>query len=178
MKILVVSYSLTGNNDGLAAHIAAAFSGTHCRIVEAKPRSMGTTALDMLFGRVPAVNIPAELNAGFDAVIFAAPVWMGKAASPLRACFAHLRGKPGRYAFVSLSGGADGPDSNAALAADLEKRLKAVPSAVVDLHIADLLPADPKPVRAKTSAYRATEDDYRNLTARAVAALRDAGISV
>lgn len=177
MRIMVVSYSLTGNNDGFAASIAAACSGTHARLREPKPRTMGAIALDMIFGRTPKIDILPELDGSFDAVLFVAPVWMGQVASPLRACFRLLRGKIGAYAFISLSGGADGPESNPKIAAELTKRLVKAPLAVIDLHIADLLPQEPKPTRAITSAYRANEDDLRKLTGEAMAALRAVGIS-
>lgn len=38
------------------------------------------------------------------------------------------------------------------------------PSLLIDLHIADLLPTDPKPVRKVTSAYRINNTDIDKLT--------------
>jgi hypothetical protein len=65
-----------------------------------------------------------------------------------------------RYAFISISGGADGP--NPKLAGELEKRAGTEPGALIDLHIADLLPSDPKPTRKITSAYRINSEDIEN----------------
>jgi hypothetical protein len=179
MSTLAVSYSLTGNNNALAASLAAACGAQHVRVTEAKPRKMGTIALDMLFGRTPKVAPLAERACDFDAVIFVAPVWMGSVASPLRGAFRQYAPTIGQYAFVSLSGGADGPSSNqATLPADLAKRLGKAPAALVDLHISDLLPAEPKPERKDTSAYRASEDDLLALTKTALTALRGAGLAV
>jgi len=172
MKVIVISYSLTGNNDALATSIASEFSAEHIRITESKPRTMGTIALDMLFNRTPKVNptmIDVEDN---DLVIFVGPVWMGHVASPLRAYFKHLKGKLDQYAFVSISGGADGP--NPKLAGELKKRVGKEPAALINLYIVDLLPSDPKPTREDTSSYRLTEEDVRSLTDKVVKTLKEA----
>jgi flavodoxin len=41
MKIKVISYSLTGNNQALATSIAAEFAAEHIKISESKPRNFG-----------------------------------------------------------------------------------------------------------------------------------------
>jgi hypothetical protein len=107
-----------------------------------------------------------------DLVIFVGPVWMGQVAAPLRAYFKHLKGRLDQYAFVSISGGANGP--NPKLAGELKKRVGKEPTAVIDLHIADLLPSDPKPTREDTSAYRLNDEDVRSLTDKIVKTLKEA----
>lgn len=166
MKAIVISYSLTGNNDALAASLAAALAAKHIRITEAKPRGVGAIALDMLFNRTPKVSLPAENIADYDLALFVGPVWMGQAASPLRAGFKQFGPNIGKYGFVSISGGADGP--NPKLGDELKKRLGKAPAYVIDMHIADLLPADPKPTRDDTSNYRVTENDLKRLTEQVV----------
>jgi len=133
---------------------------------------MGKTALDMLFHRIPKVEVPVGLGA-YDLVLFIAPVWMGQVASPLRGCFRKLGQEIRAFAFASISGGADG--QNPRLAAELRKSLGREPAAVVDLHIADLLPREPKPERKDTSAYKVTEGDVEHLTGKVLAALAEAG---
>ena len=44
---------------------------------------------------------------------------------------------------------------------------------LLDLHLADLLPAEPKPTRDDTMAYRVTESDVIHLTDSVVAVLRE-----
>ena len=171
MKITVISYSLTGNNEALATSIASEFSAEHIRITESKPRTTGTIALDMLFNRTPKVN-PTMINVeDNDLVIFVGPVWMGQVASPLRACFKHLKTSLGQYAFISISGGADGV--NPKLGRELNKRVGKKPVAIIDLHIADLLPSDPKPTRKDTSFYRLNDEDVKSLTNTIVKTLRE-----
>jgi len=98
-------------------------------------------------------------------------VWMGQIATPFRACFKQLRKKVSRYAFISISGGADGP--NPKIAGELKKKLGKEPIALIDLHIADLLSPEPKPTRDDTSAYRITESDVRYLTDKIVSTLNE-----
>lgn len=173
MKAMVISYSLTGNNEALAASLAVSLAAEHARVTEARPRTMGAILLDMLFNRTPLIEMPEGSMECHDLVVFVGPVWMGRIASPLRACFGRLGPKIGRYAFVSISGGADGP--NPGLADELRKRLKKEPVSVVDMHVADLLPEDPKPIRAVTSAYRLKAEEAEGLADTALSALRKAG---
>jgi hypothetical protein len=162
MKTTVVSYSLTGNNESLAKSLAGALAAEHIRVTERGRRSMATIVLDMVFNRTPKVSVPAVKPEDAGLVVFVGPVWMGHAASPFRACFKQLGPRLGKYAFVSISGGADGP--NPKLAADLKKRLGKEPAALVDLHKADFLPPEPKPTRNDTMEYKISEKEVRLLT--------------
>jgi flavodoxin len=171
MKIIVISYSLTGNNDALAAAIASAFVAEHIKISETKPRTTWTIMLDVIFNRTPSVNPSPRAFENNDLIIFVAPVWMGKVATPLRAYFNYLKNKSGKYAFVSISGGADGPNDK--LAAELNKRLGKEPVALINMYVADLLPPNTKPTRKDTTAYRLNETEIRSLTNTAVKYLRE-----
>jgi hypothetical protein len=86
---------------------------------------------------------------------------MGQVATPLRAYLKQIKTNQ-RYAYVSISGGADGP--NPKLADELIKRTGQKPVALINLYIADLLPSDPKPTRKDTSAYQLNNNDVRKLT--------------
>ena len=174
MKIIIISYSLTGNNEAVASSMAAELSAEHIKISETKPRTHFTIGIDMLFNRTPKVKVNPIVDKveDNDFVIFVGPVWMGQVAAPLRAYFKHLKARICQYAFVSISGGADGP--NPKIAHELNKRLGKKPAAVIDLHIADLLPSDPKPTREDTSSYRINDEDVRSLTSKIVKSLKDA----
>ena len=123
MKTICISYSLTGNNDALAASIASKLGADHVKVTDAKKRTMGMTAFDMLLNRTPQISMPEVNMADYSRVVFFAPIWMGQIASPLRGCFKKLSSGIGTYAFISLSGGAGGADITAKLTKDLEKRL-------------------------------------------------------
>ena len=170
MKVGIISYSLTGNNETLANSLASVYKAEHIRISETKWRSMGKIVVDLLLNRVPSIHFHFTEAAAYDMILFVGPVWGGKVATPFRACFKQLSPLIENYAFVSISGGALGP--NTKLQDDLEKRLKKPPVSVIDLHVADLLPQSPKPRAAETGAYRITKDDARKLTDAVVTKLR------
>lgn len=171
MNVLIISYSLTGNNEKLAIGSASALSAEHIRIREPRKRTIGKIILDMVFNLNPKIQIPAINPADYDLIIFIGPVWLGQVAFPLRTCFQQLRSGIGKYAFISLSGGADG--SNPKLAEELKKRLGKEPMILLDFHIAELLPSEPKPTRKDTSAYQINERDIEYLTGRILSALKD-----
>lgn len=171
MKTLIISYSLTGNNGALATSIAKALTAEHTKVIELKPRTLFTTFVDMLFNRTPLIMPITTKPADYDLVIFMAPVWMGQVATPLRACLKQLKASPVKYAFVCVSGGSAGP--NTKLEADLVKRTGKAPAALIDLHIADLLPANPKPTQKDTAAYHINSNDVKKLTASAVEELQE-----
>lgn len=171
MKVLIISYSLTGNNQAIANNIAKEFAAEHIKISEPKLRTTGTIFFDILFNRTPQVTPMVDRVEVYDLVIFVGPVWMGHVATPFRAYFKHLQTKLGKYAFVSISGGADG--ENPKLANELNQRIGKKPAALIDLHIANLLPPDPKPKRKDTQAYHLNGTDVKNLTNIIVKALRE-----
>lgn len=171
MKTLIISYSLTGNNDALANGIAEQLSAEHIRVTEKKPRKNGTIFADLIFKRYPKVQPEPGDMKGYDIILFIGPVWIGETATPLRPYIERLKSNACRYAFVSISGGADGP--NVKLPAELEKRTGRKPAALVDMHIADLLPMA-KPTRKDTGVYRINDADIKKLTGAAVKAVREA----
>jgi hypothetical protein len=175
MKAIVISYSLTGNNEDLAASLAATLGAEHVRITEPKPRTMGTIVLDMVFKRTPKIVMPVEKIEAYDLVLFVGPVWMGQIATPFRACFRQLSPRIGKYAFISISGGAEGP--NPKLADELKKRLGREPVCLIDLHIADLLPSEPEPTRKDTMGYRINEREVEHLADTVVATLNETTVN-
>jgi len=172
MKTAVISYSLTGNNEALANSVAEELAVEHIRVTEPRRRTMVSIVLDMIFGRTPQVQPTASRLENYDLILFCGPVWMGQVATPLRAYLKYLKTGLRRYAFISISGGADG--ANTKLTGELKKRVGREPIALIDLHIADLLPPDPKPVRKVTSAYRIDDRDIEKLTGTVVKTVQEA----
>jgi hypothetical protein len=175
MKIKVISYSLTGNNEALAASIAGEFSAEHIKIIESNKRTSFTIVLDRIFNRIPQVSpSPDKIEdkiKNTDLVIFVGPIWLGQVATPFRAYFDYFKDKLGRYAFISISGGANGP--NPELNDELKKRLGKEPAALINLYIADLLPLEPKPTIKITSAYLLKDTEVKSLTNTVVKTLRE-----
>jgi multimeric flavodoxin WrbA len=171
MKTKIISYSFTGNNAQLAQKIAEKISAEHIVVQEKNKRSVFKIALDVIFNRTPKI---APLTCDIDhddLIIFMGPVWMGSVASPLRACFSQLQDSMGRYAYISISSGADG--SNPKITDDLTKRIGKAPVAVIDLHIADLMSQDSQPTREDISQYKITDEDIEKLAQQAISQLRE-----
>jgi hypothetical protein len=176
MKIVVISYSFTGNNEALASSVAEEFAVEHIKIKETKQRTGGSIILDIIFNRTPKVQPTVDSLENVDLILFFGPIWMGQVATPLRAYLKHLKTNPCKYAFISISGGADGV--NPKIAGELKKRVGREPIALVDGHISDLLPPEPKPDRKITSAYRINNEDVKKLTNTIVKTVREAILNV
>jgi flavodoxin len=171
MKITVISYSLTGNNEALANSIAKEFAADHIRIKEIKSRTMVSIMIDLIFNRTPKIKPMPERLDDYDLIILFGPIWIGQLATPLRVYLNYLKTNHCRYAFISLSGGAD--STNPKIADELKKRVGREPISLIDLHVSDLLPSDPKPTRKDTSAYRINEEDTKKLTNIVMKTLKD-----
>lgn len=171
MKSIIISYSLTGNNDIIAKSVAAELGAKHIKISEPKTRTMGKIVFDILFNRTPQVDPIIEKVEEYDLVIFMAPVWLGQVATPLRAYFKQFKDRISKYAFVTICGGAEGP--NTKLASELKKRMGKEPAALIEMHIADLLPPDSKPQKKDTMDYHLNDKDVQSLTSKIVKALRE-----
>jgi len=157
MKTLVISYSLTGNNATLAQGIARQLGAEHANLEETRSRSVVTIIWDTLFRRIPSLKPLAVDPFSYDHVIFVAPVWLGAVASPFRGLFRELKGKLHSYSFISFSAGPD--DQGPGLEKELQRRLGAKPSALLNPLICAFLPDGPKTSRKELDAYRLTGDE-------------------
>lgn len=166
MKTLVVSYSFTGNNARLAEGIARQTGADWTKINEKKQRNVFTIVLDVLFNRTPKIEVPMVSHEAYQRLIFVAPVWLGKVASPLRAVFKRWKGKVPEYAFVSISAGADGKAPQ--LEPELSRRMGLKPVKVVNPLIHHLLPEEPKPSRKELDAYRLKGDEAETIVREVV----------
>lgn len=80
MKILAISYSLTGNNEALAKSVARELAAEHLKITEPKSRTIGSIVIDMIFNRTPQVQPMPDRLGHYDLILFFAPIWMGQVA--------------------------------------------------------------------------------------------------
>lgn len=157
MKALLVDYSLTGNNRRLADHLAERLSADRESIEVLRSMSNGAIALDRLFGRAPKIAENTRQPADYDLVVLLGPVWMGKIASPLRTYIRRHRGGFRQVAFVSLSGGALGPNKN--VEKEIADRTGLPPRLVHQFYTNDLIPEEEKKKMSRTSVYQLTADD-------------------
>lgn len=174
MNTIIISYSLNGNNGKLAQNLSQTLKARHIVISEPSRRTMLTIVLDVLFKRIPKVNPPpTEILpqlAHDDLVLFVAPVWLGQVATPLRSYLSKLQVKLHRYAFISISGGAKGPNPN--LERELTTRVGKKPITVINLFTAQFLSQTPPPEIKDTIDYKITENEATLLSKQVVERLQ------
>ena len=159
MKILIISYSLSGNNRLLARHVAEMLNAEWEEIQATRDMSIMALAFDALFNRKPPIAPQSKNPADYDVVILTGPIWMGKIASPLRSYVKIHKNEIKEAAFLSICGGALG--KNPKVEMQLKKMTGMSPKAVKQLYISDLLPEDKRNDSAATSAYTVSENDLR-----------------
>lgn len=175
MKILVIYYSHTGNNAALAEKIAKELNAETFRLRDQKNRTMKRIVLDMMLHRSPRLQVLPNRVDAYELVLFIGPVWMFSVNSPLKSCMKAIRKQIDKYAFVSLSGGALGP--NTKLAKQLKKLLGKNQALHLDLPIKYFCTMDKEPDQKETSSYLLCKhpddlDRVSSVVTSAVSALR------
>lgn len=157
MKYLVVSYSFSGNNARLAKGLAEKINSDHIKIEEARKRRIPTILFDIIFNRTPKIRpIENELS-DYDYVVFVAPIWFGKIATPFRQLFKACKDYIHNYAFVSLSGGTNGIAPN--VRKELETYLGKAPQLLEHHLICDLVPYEQRGDRKILHSYKLNDSD-------------------
>ena len=170
MKVLVLSYSYTGNNARFATALSRALDATQVEILPKHAVTTGTIMLDLIFARKPEIGFICATLRGYDLVVLVAPVWMGQPAFPLRRCLEALKGTTVPYAFLTISGGSS--EGNPQLRGALIRRTGREPALVHEQFICKLLPPTPAPSRQDVMQYRLTDSASNQLVENAICALK------
>jgi hypothetical protein len=113
MRCLVVFYSFSGTTRRVAeaaAHdLAADISEVHAPRYATGSFRYLRAAFDSWRGRLPAIEVRGAQPDDYDFVLLLAPVWVGHAATPMRAYAAQARGRLKRATFVLTCGGSCPP---------------------------------------------------------------------
>jgi hypothetical protein len=109
MRTLVVYYSFTGNTRNVAERAARDLGADIAEVLSARYESGGLrfllAAFDSWRGRLPAIGVSGPLPDEYDFVLLMSPVWVGHAATPMRAYLAQNHGKIKRAAFLLTCAG-------------------------------------------------------------------------
>jgi menaquinone-dependent protoporphyrinogen IX oxidase len=154
MKTIVIYYSYTQNNEKLARFIQNKLKCDILKIEEFKKRTWLTIFLDLLFKRLPSIKTAPCSLSSYDHVVFIAPIWAAKLASPLETFIRSERSSVKSYSFISLCGGAKG--QLAKITSQLKDILMKDPEAVADLSVLDVVPEGKSPAN-----YRLSENDIQ-----------------
>lgn len=163
MKIKVISYSYTGNNDTLASGFAKEIDAEHLRITEHKKRTAGTILKENLFKKEPKINLTGDEISQDEFIVFFSPFWFGKIASPLRSYFSKLKKMSFNYGFISLCVGFDDPEGAEKFKSELCGFLGSEPEFIIINKIADLLPPDSIPTQKMLNDYRVNPEHLKIL---------------
>lgn len=158
MKTLIAYYSYTKNNEKLAKYLQKQL---HCDLVKIETsgkRNGFSIFLDLILKRKPEIKpVPYYLD-DYDHVIFIAPIWAGKIATPMMSYLNNEKLNIKQYSFVTLCGGGAGQKEK--IHDQLIATLQRHPVKLLELWINDLLPPDKKDTIRYTSGFRIEPDGF------------------
>jgi len=157
MKHLIVYYSHSGNNEKLALELKDRIGCEIFKINEEKKRKTISILLDFIFSRNSKLsNYDIDIN-NYDIVIFVAPIWGGKIASPMRTFIEKEKNNIKNYFYITLCNGMIGQKNK--IEAELSMIVQHDSIQVKELWINSLLPEDKQNKVSHTFNYKVSEDD-------------------
>lgn len=158
MKALIVYYSHSGNNESLAKELRLRFGCDIIKIEEQKRRTSLTILLDLIFKREPKIrDLDVYLNE-YKTIIFIAPIWDSKIATPLVSYLKKEQGLINSYAFITVCGGREGQKQK--ITDQLYQLTYKKPIAVSELQVNELLPVEQKGQVKYVTSYRVKDEDF------------------
>lgn len=173
MKLAVVYYSLSGNNERFARDVSQALDAPSIEIKPRKPVKNSTIFWNLVSGSAPKCAPEPRTLANCDKLLFIAPVWMGMVAFPLRPYLRAARELNKPFAFLTIDGGSE--KGNPTLERDLLKRAGCEPEFMLEQQIYTLIPPDKAADYSASNPYRITDADERSLVETAIFTLKRYG---
>jgi flavodoxin len=136
MKILIVYYSFSKNNELLAKEIQRRTGADLFKIMDKRKRNGFTIFLDIVFQRTPEIQSFYHSMNYYDYYILIAPVWAGRIASPLKSFILSEHKNMRGYSLISLCGGNGQREK---LTTELTKLVGHAPDEVKELSVTDFL---------------------------------------
>lgn len=157
MKTLIVYYSHSGNNEMLAKVLQERMGCPIHRIIEVKKRKTISILADAYLKRPSALEAADVKIEEYDQVVFVAPVWGQRVASPMRTFIESEKGNLARYHFITLCNGEEGQEEK--LAMELNAASGVRPETIEELWVNSLLPEDKRNRIKYTFNYRVDRED-------------------
>lgn len=157
MKSLIVYYSHSGNNEKLAHHLKEKTGWDILKINEMKERKTISILLDFMVKRDSKLNHSTTNLKDYSKIIFIAPIWGGKIASPLRSYMELEKNNVENYAFIGLCNGVEGQKYK--VDTELKSILRNEPMLVKELWINRLLSEDKRNKIRHTFSFKVTDSD-------------------
>ncbi|MBI1767193.1 MAG: hypothetical protein HYR67_02325 [Bacteroidetes bacterium] len=158
MKLAIVYYSYSGNNESLAKELRLRFGSDLVKIEEQKKRTSFTILLDLAFGRDAKVRKPKVFLRDYETLIFIAPVWDFKIATPMKSFIKMEREHIRNYAFITVCGGREGQKQK--ITEQLQYMVGKKPIGVTELEIKSILHPDLKDDAKWVASYKIKDHDF------------------
>ncbi|WP_276370186.1 NAD(P)H-dependent oxidoreductase [Chryseolinea sp. H1M3-3] len=158
MKLLIIYFSFSGNNEMLVDDLKKRLGCEAVKIIESKKRKDMTILFDVMFNRTPRINNIGKNLEEYDHIILIAPIWAGKIASPLKSLLLLEKENIHDYSFICVCSGVENQKEK--IQTQLTNLLRKKPVIVTELWINDLLPADQKNKIKYVTPYRLQPKDF------------------
>ena len=157
MKTLIAYYSYSGNNEKLAFELKKRMGCDIHKISEVKKRKTISIMFDFFLNRKSELSYSDINIKDYNNIIFIAPIWGAKIASPMRAFIGKEKDKLGRYNFITICNGEAGQKEK--IAAELNSIVLRMPNVVSELWVNSLLPEEKQNKIKHTFSFRVSKDD-------------------
>ncbi len=138
MKTLIVYYSFTSNNAKLASYLKKQFNCDLAQVETTKSRNSFSIFLDLIFNRKPKLKPIVYDVTHYDQVIFIAPIWASKIATPMTSFLNDVSGKIKQYSFITICGGIAGQKEK--IQSELMQIFQRPPVRLIEIWMHELLP--------------------------------------
>lgn len=157
MKIAIIYFSFTKNNEKLATYLSTKLAADIYTIKEERRRTSWRIILDMFFNRSPAIHQLDIDTTEYDHVILVAPIWDFSIAHPMKSFLKQMVGRIVSYSFATICIGRDGQAEK--VRKQLLELLKTPPQSLLELHFNDLLPSNKQGKGQGTIGYVIKEEE-------------------
>ena len=158
MKNLIVHYSFTRNNEKVAEYLRNQLSCDIARIETVKKRNGLSILLDLIFKRTPSIKSISHYLWNYEHIIFLAPIWAGKIATPLKSFLVREKENIKSYSFVTLCGGGN-PSQKQNIESELLAIVGKKPVSLIELWVNMLLSTEKKDTIKNTTGFRIKDAD-------------------
>ncbi|MCF7927461.1 MAG: hypothetical protein K9L68_00080 [Spirochaetales bacterium] len=159
MKIHIVYYSHSGNNEALAAELQRRLGCEVTQIMDAKRRTGFSLFLDSFFDRKLPFQIRGPHPDFTGLVIFVGPVWNYRIGAPLKNYIRSISGELGKFAFLTICTGRKRQHQK--LNRQLLELTGREPRAIAELCVNDLLPEKHRGKIKYAGSYQVGEEALR-----------------
>jgi hypothetical protein len=160
MKAIIVYYSHSTNNEALTHELKLRLGCDLLKIEEETRRTGFTIFLDLVFRRDAKIKKPNVFLSDYTTVVFIAPIWDSKIATPLRTFIKMEREHIKNYAFITVCNGREGQLEK--ITNQLTHLVLKKPLIVTEL-VVKSLNTDEKKKIVDLTPYHVKEKDFQNV---------------